>query len=231
VIPLDLLLAMRGRWEKKALGLFLATFAEEEAEVVLVGRSGISTDRWLTALLAVWEGSGDEWAEQVAVSINTDQEVAEAMFFLSGAGLRFTKGVRDEPGSWRRLIEFITIKATAIVDTTLEEFAINGLDAYGSAATRAETMAASEVVQATNFAQAETVKAKAPLLLKIWQAIIDDRTRQTHLDANGQIRKLNDPYDVGGTTLQWPADAGGPLREVINCRCWEDYEVPAERRG
>ena len=177
------------------------------------------------------EGAGDAWGSVVEGGVEADQEVAEAEFFLAGSGISLAKGVRDEPGSWRALIEFITIKASAIVDTTLEEFALNGLDAYGSAVVRAEGMAATEVVQATNFAQIEKVKQRAPLLLKIWQAIIDDRTRQTHLDANGQIRKLNDPYDVGGTTLQWPADAGGPLGEVINCRCWEDYEVPPQRRG
>ena len=232
MIPLDLLLAMRGRWERKALALFLATFDEEREAVEMAGESEITPDRWLTALLAVWQGAGDEWAEQVAVSINTDQEVAESMFFLLGAGVRITKGMRDNPDTWRKLIQFITVKSEAIVDGTQAEVAL--AEALGNPVTgvyddiilRVETMASTETVQSMNFSQSETVKSRAPQLLKIWQAILDDRTRPTHMDANGQIRKLNDPYDVGGAALQWPADAGGPLSEIINCRCHEDYQLP-----
>ncbi len=215
------MLEVRGRWERIALALFTATFTEEEEAVRMFGRSGISTDRWLSALLTVWEGAGNEWGEIVEASLEEGK----------GRTGHDLKEMRDNSATWRRLVEFGIIKSEAIVETTREAFALIGLDAYNAAEVRAETMAATEAVQSMNYAQIEKVKARAPLLLKIWQSIIDDRTRPSHLDANGQVRKLNDPYSVGGEALQWPADAGGALREVINCRCWEDYEVPAERRG
>jgi hypothetical protein len=210
MIPLDRLLAVRGVWERKALGLFSDVFREERREVEEIGRRGIREDRWLEALMAVWVGAGDEWGEIVAGVVESEKALKE--------------GIRDL--NWQRLVELITFKSTAIVDTTLEAFAVEGIAVYEGAAVRAGGLAATEAVQAMNFSQWETVKNRAPAHLKIWQSIIDDRTRQTHLDANGQVRKLNEPYEVGGALLQWPADAGGPLSETINCRCWEDYQLP-----
>ncbi len=227
MIPLDRLLEVRGRWQRTGVALFLDTFEEERAEVVAVGRRGIRADRWLASLLTVWEGAGDEWGEIVEEVIATEEE-KDAAFFLTGAGLvmEWGKAVRDQPDVWRSIIALITTKAEAIVETTMEEFALLGVDAWESAEARAGVMGATEAVQSMGLSQSSIVKQRAAQLLKVWQAITDERTRPSHLDANGQIRKLSDSYDVGGALLDYPADAGGPLREVINCRCWEDYILP-----
>ena len=73
--------------------------------------------------------------------------------------------------------------------------------------------------------------------VKKWVATSDDRTRSFHADANGQIREMEAPFDVGGAKMQHAGDPAGGAKNVINCRCVVVYvdpedevdgEVPAE---
>lgn len=60
-------------------------------------------------------------------------------------------------------------------------------------------------------------------LLKEWSAHMHgkgaERTRDTHRAADGQRRRLREPFDVGGFPLMYPGDPAGPPQEVISCRC------------
>lgn len=58
---------------------------------------------------------------------------------------------------------------------------------------------------------------------KRWQATLDARVRDTHRDADAQLRGLYEPFTVGGHALQFPGDPTGPPEEVINCRCSARY--------
>ena len=55
-------------------------------------------------------------------------------------------------------------------------------------------------------------------ILKQWDATLDGRTREDHKEADGQIRELDEPFDVGGEKMQAPG-VGGSARNVCNCRC------------
>jgi hypothetical protein len=69
-------------------------------------------------------------------------------------------------------------------------------------------------------------------LQKEWIATLDDRVRDSHLAASGQIKNMNEPFRVGGEDLDRPGDASGSAKNVINCRCTSapfPKEVPAER--
>lgn len=54
---------------------------------------------------------------------------------------------------------------------------------------------------------------------KRWQSTLDARVRDTHRDADAQLRPLYEPFTVGGHALQFPGDPQAPPSEVINCRC------------
>ncbi|MFJ9720012.1 phage minor head protein [Streptomyces sp. NPDC101213] len=54
---------------------------------------------------------------------------------------------------------------------------------------------------------------------KRWVAVLDDRTRDAHRDADGQEVPLDAPFEVGGETLRFPGDPTGSPGNVINCRC------------
>lgn len=55
---------------------------------------------------------------------------------------------------------------------------------------------------------------------KQWRPIIDDVTRDSHREMDGQIRPLNAPFITGaGNEIMFPGDTNAPIEEWINCRC------------
>ena len=49
-----------------------------------------------------------------------------------------------------------------------------------------------------------------------WIAANDDRTRDSHVDVDGEIIPIDGKYSNG---LAFPGDTSGPIEEWINCRC------------
>jgi hypothetical protein len=62
-------------------------------------------------------------------------------------------------------------------------------------------------------------------LRKEWVASFDERTRESHAAANGQTIGLQDYFDIGGHSAQYPGDPALPPEECINCRCVSAYVV------
>lgn len=69
-----------------------------------------------------------------------------------------------------------------------------------------------------NFAAVQVLGDDGPQY-KRWLATEDERTRETHVEADGQIVALNQPFQVGDDSLMYPGDPSGTDEEVINCRC------------
>ena len=55
-------------------------------------------------------------------------------------------------------------------------------------------------------------------LVKQWDSTLDGRTRPHHRMLDGQIRELEDPFEVDGLQAQYPSGFG-KASEDINCRC------------
>ena len=60
---------------------------------------------------------------------------------------------------------------------------------------------------------------------KQWESMKDSRVRDTHADADGQVRPITDPFLVGESLLMYPGDwsLGADANEIINCRCGVRY--------
>jgi uncharacterized protein with gpF-like domain len=56
---------------------------------------------------------------------------------------------------------------------------------------------------------------------KEWQTAEDERVRDTHVAANGQIRNIDRPFEVGSSLMMYPRDGslGAGPEEIVNCRC------------
>jgi 2'-5' RNA ligase len=101
---------------------------------------------------------------------------------------------------------------------------------------RARTIARTETLGANNAGARESAKATAQFLgyspdqvMRVWLATSDDRTRDSHLDADGQtIYGMDATYQVGDADLASPGDYDGPPEEVINCRCTEQFWYPGD---
>ena len=84
---------------------------------------------------------------------------------------------------------------------------------------RATTIARTEVVGGSNFANWEAMRQSGVIEEKEWIATRDDRVRDEHLEMDGQIQPINEPFEApGGETAMYPGDFGLPELD-INCRC------------
>lgn len=68
--------------------------------------------------------------------------------------------------------------------------------------------------------------------MKEWVATPDGRTRDWHLDMDGQRQPLDQPFIDGlGNELDYPGDPGGAPESVYNCRCTMVSEVVGFRNA
>lgn len=71
-------------------------------------------------------------------------------------------------------------------------------------------------------ATAELLASKGIYTHKQWVAVGDERTRESHLDIDGEVVPYNQPFSNG---CDYPGDPYGDLSEVYNCRCSADYMI------
>jgi len=102
---------------------------------------------------------------------------------------------------------------------------------------RARTIARTETATAQSEVSYETYK-KNKIKKKSWLALIDDKTRTSHLYAGSKEPiPMEEMFDMGnGNFLMFPHDPLGPASEIVNCRC--DFlpeviesELPAENEA
>jgi hypothetical protein len=83
---------------------------------------------------------------------------------------------------------------------------------------RARTIARTESHAAVMKSQQQVLDdMDLPPYKKVWMAGSDGRVRKSHKKADGQERLPNEPFDVGGDSLMYPAERGGKPENVINC--------------
>jgi hypothetical protein len=90
---------------------------------------------------------------------------------------------------------------------------------------RAETVARTEVLTASNLASDVAARATGVAQKKEWIATPDERTRDDHRDADDQVVAMDEPFVVGGHQLMFPGDTslGAPAGQIIQCRCATGY--------
>lgn len=59
---------------------------------------------------------------------------------------------------------------------------------------------------------------------KRWVALFRN-TRPAHAAAHGQVKPIDEPFEVGGSLMQAPMDGslGAPLSLIVNCECMTEY--------
>ncbi len=89
-------------------------------------------------------------------------------------------------------------------------------DKYGEISVgRAKTIARTEAHGAQQKANFEGYK-QVGVPTKIWVAVMDTETRDTHAGIDGDEVPFDRPFDNG---LMFPGDPNGPASETVNCRC------------
>jgi hypothetical protein len=90
---------------------------------------------------------------------------------------------------------------------------------------RAGVIARTETHNAAMSAQHMAAEESGFPMRKVWSAARGERTRDDHADADGQTRRLDEPFLVGGEELMYPGDPSGSPEQTINCRCVETFIV------
>lgn len=74
------------------------------------------------------------------------------------------------------------------------------------------------IQQSATLDACHTAKDKGADVVKQWDSTMDGKTRPAHREADGQIRELDEYFDVDGEKMKAPA-VGGSAKNVCNCRC------------
>lgn len=81
---------------------------------------------------------------------------------------------------------------------------------------RAQRIVRTESTRAANQGVSLGARSYEYQVVQEWCSVHDNRTRHTHVQIDGQIREVGEPF---GNGLMFPGDPNGPAKEVVNCRC------------
>lgn len=102
------------------------------------------------------------------------------------------------------------------------DIARNIRNVSGAPLSRAKTIARTEGhrIQQTSTRDAQyAAKKRGADVVRMWDATLDGRTRDSHRMVDGEIRELDEEFSNG---LMFPGDPSGSAAEVVNCRCTSD---------
>lgn len=104
---------------------------------------------------------------------------------------------------------------------TTNEIARNISNATKAPLARARTIVRTEshrINQAASQNAKVTAKSKGANVVKQWDATLDGVIRPTHRQLDGQIKEIEELYELHGKKAMYPGDFGDPA-EDCNCRC------------
>lgn len=82
---------------------------------------------------------------------------------------------------------------------------------------RSERIARTESQASLNKGALEAYRQSGVVPRKMWISVLDDRTREAHIQAHRQVVELDAKFSVGGELVDGPGE--GSPENVINCRC------------
>jgi len=186
-----------------------------------------------TATARTQEAVGD------AVKAETLRErLARGEEWNAAAGEAFVFNLRDP-----KLLKELATRGTKITgevtqtmlenlrDVLSKEFYDEGLGPREVAKSIDKLFPATYAKRAENIARTETVIAQGTVghaayvengaEKKQWLTLLDGATRADHAAAHGQVRKIDEAFDIGGEAMMHPGDPNASAGNVCRCRCDE----------
>lgn len=151
---------------------------------------------------------------QVVEAIKTDAKLSKSLYSRLGEDVDYLKkSIRAE------LSRGISNGSTWV---DMAYHIANGMNSpFNRAMNNAMRIARTEGHRIQNKAQWNTLnhaRNKGADIVKQWDSTLDKRTRKTHQRLDGQIRELDEPFEVNGKKAMMPGGFGIPS-EDIHCRC------------
>ncbi len=155
--------------------------------------------------------------DQAAVvrAIQTDSKLSKSLYDKMGEDVTYLKkAVRAEVSrgiangsTWNEVAGNLT---RHMANTPFQK-------AYNNSIRIARTEGHRIQVQSAMDAQ-KIAKSKGADIVKQWDSTLDGNTRNLHRLLDGQIREIDEPFEVGGRKVEAPGMFGDPA-EDCNCRC------------
>ena len=148
--------------------------------------------------------------EQIVAAIQHETKLSESLYMALG---------RDTKDLSKKIAGEISrgISSGAMYSEIARNIASWGRIPKNNAMRIARTESHRIQIQATADAQWKA-KANGADVVKVWDSALDKKTRKSHRELDGQIRELDEPFEVNGHKAMQPGGFGRP-EEDINCRC------------
>lgn len=152
--------------------------------------------------------------EQVVQALRTDSKLSKSLYDSLGEDVNYLKkSIRAElsrgtanGSTWNEMAEKIA----------------KGMNSpFKKAYNRAVVISRTEghrIQQKSALDAQYAAKEKGADIVKQWDATLDNRTRPHHRRLDGQLRELEEPFELEGMTAMAPGYFGKP-KEDCNCRC------------
>lgn len=152
--------------------------------------------------------------EQVVKALQTDSKLSQGLYSRLGEDINYLKrSIRAElsrgvsnGSSWNEMAKHIA----------------NGMNSpYNKAINNAIRITRTEghrIQQQSALDAQYRAKESGADVLKQWDSTLDNRTRPHHRQLDGQIRELDEPFEVDGMKAMHPGGFG-KAKEDCNCRC------------
>ncbi len=150
------------------------------------------------------------------ISTTTQAEIAKS---IARAREQLTAEARKDPATGQ-IIKRVSKGALAVRARGLF---VKGARSRAAAIATTETQAPAEAAkQAARLAIiANAAVDTSDVSIKTWATLGDNVVRDSHIEADSQQRRIDEPFDVGSSQLMFPGDTslGAGPEEIANCRC------------
>lgn len=148
--------------------------------------------------------------EQVAQAVVLDSKISEGLYNRLGV----------ETAALKKSISGEISRGIA-AGMAYSEIARNISNATKAPLARTKTIVRTEshrIQEAARLDAMRKAKTKGADSVKMWNSTLDGDTRPTHRHLDGQIREVEEPFEMDGKSAMHPGGFGDPA-EDCNCRC------------
>lgn len=220
-------------YERELIAVYERAYARQTEQAATRFASQTVTAAWTPPIYETLSDGMNEQEVEQADKVR-DEAAAAILAILTAAGVAASSREFMEAISQRAQLNFeqeILRQLRKVVSDSFDA----GLSAEETAAairaqipqvipSSAEMLAQTELTALANersiAAAQNQFQGKAS---KRWRTVGDGRVRATHSKAEGQTVPIDQPFSVGGSSLMYPGDSNGALRETARCRCRLDF--------
>lgn len=191
---------------------------DSDDEAITIIRNAYEDAGLLAVVRDTTAAAGTRALAGLRLGIRFDLNHPAAERFLKDREQRFAEMIPED--QWAELKRVMTQAMESGAGTEGMIAAVR--DSGVVSAARAEMVARTEIIGAYNGGLEAGWQQSGLEGQKVWIAALDQRTRETHMEAHGQMVGLDEEFEVGGVSTKGPGQTG-VASEDINCRCSMDF--------